>query len=184
MKNIAVFCASSEKVDQKYLDTATSLGNEIAKHKQTLLYGGGSVGLMGRVADAVLAHDGSIIGVIPEFMKEREWNHPKVKDMRVTQTMAERKCIFWEIADAMVTLPGGIGTFEELIEGISLIKLERIHIPMIIVNTDGYYNHLLAMFQHASESGFMHDKYENLWHVVDSAEEVLPLLERLWQQNT
>lgn len=184
MKNIAVFCASSEEVSSIYLDAATQLGKDIAKSNNTLLYGGGSIGLMGKAADATLANNGNVIGVIPHFMMEREWNHPKVKDMRITDTMAERKAMFWKMADAMVTLPGGIGTLEELIEGISLIKLDRISCPMVIVNIDGYFDPILSMFAKAHQEKFMHDRYEDLWHVVSNAEEVIPLLNRLWQQNT
>lgn len=184
MANISVFCASSFKVDRKYLDAAKKLGKLIVEAEHTLVYGGGSVGLMGAIADEVIDQRGEIIGVIPEFMKAVEWDHKSVEDMRTTKDMATRKQMFWDLSHGLVALPGGVGTIEEIVEAISLLRLDRITMPMIIVNVDGYFDPFIQMLNRCVDEKFMNEEDRSLWQVVSTVEEVIPTLQKLWLANT
>lgn len=184
MKKVSVFCASSSRVDVKYLNAAKELGHIFCQEDITLVYGGGSAGLMGAIADAMLDHHGEIIGVIPEFMKEVEWDHKRVEDMRTTESMAVRKQTFWDLSDGLVALPGGVGTIEEVVEAISLLRLKRMTMPMIIVNIDGYFDPFIEMLNRCVNEKFMNEIDRSLWQVVDTVSEVVPLLNKIWQQNT
>ena len=132
--NIAVFCASSSKVNTTYFQAAEELGINLSKDNVSVYYGGGKAGLMGKLADTILQHKGTITGVIPEFMVEQGWNHPDVKQV-VVPDMHERKKYLTKIADALIALPGGVGTMEELLEVITLKQLGKVLVPIIIVNT-------------------------------------------------
>lgn len=184
MPKVSVFCASSSKVDVKYLNSAKELGHIFCDEDITLVYGGGSVGLMGAIADAMLDRGGEIIGVIPEFMKAVEWDHKRVEDMRTTESMATRKQTFWDLSDGLIALPGGVGTIEEVVEAISLLRLKRMSMPMIIVNIDGYFDPFIAMLNRCVDEKFMNESDRSLWQVADSVSEVVPLLQKLWRQNT
>lgn len=173
MKKICVYCASSSKVNSYYVETARKLGKILAENNLELVYGGGSVGLMGVLADSVLENGGRVTGVIPRFMVEVEWQHNGLTDLILTETMHERKEKMAELADAVVALPGGCGTLEELLEIITWKQLGIHSLPIVIVNVNGYYNNLLAQFQQAADELFMRPEHLQMWNVANSAEEVL-----------
>ena len=184
MPKVSVFCASSSRVDAKYLNSATELGHIFCEEEITLVYGGGSAGLMGAIADSMLDKGGEVIGVIPEFMKEVEWDHKSVEDMRTTESMATRKQTFWDLSDGLVALPGGVGTIEEVVEAISLLRLKRMTMPMIIVNLDGYFDPFIEMLNRCINEKFMNQADRTLWQVTATVADVVPLLKRLWKENT
>lgn len=173
IKKVCVYCASSSKVNSQYVETARKLGKILAENKLELVYGGGSVGLMGVLADSVLENGGRVTGVIPRFMVEVEWQHNGLTELVLTETMHERKEKMAELADAVVALPGGCGTMEELLEMITWKQLGIHTQPIVIVNVNGYYNHLLAQFQQAADELFMRPQHLDMWSVVTDADEVL-----------
>lgn len=170
---ICVYCASSAKIDKAYFDAAERLADAFAKAGVEVVYGGGAAGLMGALADMMLKHGGKIKGILPKFMVDVEWEHKGVSDMVLTETMHERKARFLEDVDALVALPGGCGTLEELLEAITLKRLGQFTKPIIILNTKGYYNPLLEMFEKAVNENFMKDIHLEMWKVVNEPEEVL-----------
>ncbi|MGV8016813.1 MAG: TIGR00730 family Rossman fold protein [Ignavibacteria bacterium] len=170
---ICVFCASSAKIDKVYFDAAERLAAAFAKAGVEVVYGGGAAGLMGVLADTMLKHGGKIKGILPKFMVDVEWEHKGVSDMIMTDTMHERKARFLENIDALVALPGGCGTLEELLEAITLKRLGQFTKPIVILNTKGYYNPLLEMFEKAVKENFMKDIHLDMWKVVTEPEEVL-----------
>ncbi|MGB0370105.1 MAG: TIGR00730 family Rossman fold protein [Opitutales bacterium] len=174
---VTVYMASSNDVDEKYFHVAKELGAKIAQSGMRLVYGGGSKGLMGAVADAVLESGGEVTGVIPTFMKEREWAHHGLTEMIEVDTMHERKTAMVAQCDAIIALPGGCGTFEELLEAITWRRLELIHKPILIFNQDGYYDPLIALMDRAIEDGFMRPEFSEFWHIVDNADEALKYIE-------
>ena len=173
MKNICVYCASSSKIDSKYVDSAKKFGHLLAENSMQLVYGGGSVGLMGILADSVLEKGGKVTGIIPQFMVEAEWHHEGLTELVLTETMHERKEKMASMSDAAVALPGGCGTLEELLEVITWKQLGIYKNPIIIVNVDGYYNHLLAQFRQAADELFMRPQHLDMWTVVETADQVI-----------
>ncbi len=170
---ICVYCASSARIDKVYFNAAERLAAAFAKAGVEVVYGGGAAGLMGVLADTMLKHGGKIKGILPKFMVDVEWEHKGVSDMIMTDTMHERKARFLEDVDALVALPGGCGTLEELLEAITLKRLGQFTKPIIILNTKGYYNPLLEMFEKAVKENFMKDIHLDMWMVVNEPEEVL-----------
>lgn len=170
---VCVFCASSTRVSAEYTHAAQTLANILVNNGFGIRYGGGSVGLMGAIADTVLSRGGLITGIIPEFMVEREWQHPLVTNMMVVETMAERKKLLIEGVAAIVTLPGSTGTLEELIEVISLKKLGQIDTPIIIINTKGFFNPLLEMLRRMVDEQFMPASDLTLYTVIDHPEQII-----------
>lgn len=173
MQNICVYCASSSKIDSKYVETAKKLGSLLADNKMQLVYGGGSVGLMGVLADSVLENRGNVIGIIPKFMVEAEWQHNGLTELILTESMHERKEKMASLSNAAVALPGGYGTLEELLEVITWKQLGIYKNPIIIVNVDGYYDHLLAQFRQAADELFIRPQHLEMWTVVNTAEEAI-----------
>jgi len=184
-KNVTVFCASSPKVDLSYYKEAELLAEELVKDGYGIIYGGGAVGLMGKLANKALELNGKVKGVIPYFMVEVEWEHKGVKDMVHVEDMAERKKKLIEDSTAIVVLAGGIGTLEELFEVLSLKKLGQIRHDIILVNTNGYFNPLIKMLESMIDEHFMREEHRALWHVVDSAVDVCTALKQLpkWSDN-
>ena len=176
IKSIAVYCASSNKVRTSYMEAAEKLGEIFAEHGIRLVYGDGGIGLMAAVAKGVLDAGGEAIGVIPRFMVEQAWNNPRSTQTIVTETMHERKAIICEIADAMVALPGGIGTFEELLECLTWKQLGLHNNPVVILNTDGYYDRLLTCLDYMVDEQMMRPIHKEMFVVVSSPEEVLPAI--------
>ena len=170
-KQACIYCASSPLVDKKYFTAAEQITQILIEESFTIIYGGGSQGLMGAVADKALELEGKIIGVIPGFMKEVEWDHPDVKPMIITKDMAERKTRLLSGTDLVITLPGGCGTLEEIAEAISLKKLSQITMPIIIFNQDGFYDHLIKQFDTFIEHKFIGDNHKDLFIVVNEISE-------------
>ena len=167
-RRACVYCASSDKVDDAYLLAADELAEVLVGHGVEVVYGGGAKGLMGRLADGVIARKGRIVGVIPQFMKAVEWDHPHVTQMHIVPDMHTRKRMFLENIDAVIALPGGCGTFEELLEAITWKRLGLITAPIVIVNTNGYYDPLITMLERSVEEKFMRPEHAFMWSVVDT----------------
>lgn len=152
---VCVYCGASSGSNDAYMDAARQLGTELAKADIRLVYGGGSTGLMGAVADAVLAAGGKVTGIIPQFLADREVMHKQVTKLIVTDDMHERKRKMFEHADAFVALPGGIGTLEELIEMLTWAQLGQHQKPVLLANVDGFWEHLSALLDHMRQNGFI-----------------------------
>lgn len=177
IKRICVFCGSSSGNQEIYAVKARELGQSMADKSIGLVYGAGGIGLMGTVADAALKARGEVIGIIPYALATKERAHPAA-NMRVVNTMHERKAMMADLSDAFIALPGGFGTFEELLETITWGQLGIHQKPIGLLNVAGYYDPLLAMIDRGVNEGFILPRYRNLM-VADS--EVEPLLEKLFQ---
>ena len=176
IKTIAVYCASSNRVRQSFIDAAENLGEIFASHNIRLVYGDGGIGLMAAIAKGSLDAGGEVLGVIPRFMVEQGWNNPRSTETIVTETMHERKATICKVSDAMVALPGGIGTFEELLECLTWKQLGLHNNPIVILNTDGYYDRLLSCIDLMVEEQMMRPIHKNMYVVVSTPEEVLPAI--------
>ncbi len=168
-----------------FLKSAETLGSILAKNGKTVVYGGGGSGLMGRLADGVLKSGGSIVGIIPNFMQELEWAHTKLTELRLVSTMHERKLMMMQESDGIVALPGGSGTFEELLEAITWKRLGLITSPIVIANLNNYYAPMIEMLEKSVEEKFMRPEHLQMWSVVNSIEEILPALENAapWSED-
>ncbi len=155
LRSICVYCGSNEGAGPDYVAAAERLGRGLAKAGIRLVYGGGSVGLMGVLARTVLRNGGAVTGIIPQFLKDREVMLKEVPELIVTADMHERKRIMFERADAFVALPGGIGTLEEVVEMATWAQLEQHRRPILIVNINGFWDSLVALFQRMTEDGFL-----------------------------
>ena len=186
IKSIAVYCASSNKVRASFVDAAERLGELIAADGRRLVYGDGGIGLMAAVARGALKAGGEVVGVIPQFMVDQGWNNADSTQTIVTQTMHERKATICNISDAMVALPGGIGTFEELLECLTWKQLGLHHNPVVILNTDCYYDKLLACIDLMVDEQMMRPIHKEMFVVVNTPEEVLPAIMNApeWDPNT
>ena len=171
---VCVYCASSEKCDRAYHDAAERLGALLAESGCTIVYGGGAVGLMGSLANGALARSGKVIGIIPRFMRDVEWQHPGIADLQVVEDMRERKHRLLTGSDAVVALPGGCGTLEELFEAITLKRLGLYFSPIVLLNTRGFYTPLQRFLQHVIGERFMNPEHAAMWSLVDRPEDVLP----------
>lgn len=180
---VCIFAASSSRIDSEYGVIAARLGAMLAGEGIDVVFGGGGIGLMGKLADAVLENGGRITGVIPAFMKEEGWGHDRLTEMIITADMNERKKKMFSMADAVVALPGGVGTLEELTEAITLKQLSLFDGPILVLNTLGYYNALLEFIDHMIDSNFMRFEHKGIWEVVSTPEEVLDALKRKERGN-
>lgn len=169
---ICVYAASSAQVAPHYLHAAHELGQAIAADGHCLVYGGGSQGLMGAVADGALARGGEVIGILPRFMADLEWGHPGVA-LELVEDMRERKHKLLTNSDAVVALPGGCGTLEELFEAITLKRLGIYFNPILLLNTQNFYAPLQTFMQQVIEQRFMNAEHLAMWSLVDSVDEVL-----------
>lgn len=176
-RRVSVFCASSAKVNSSYLKAASKLGQVLAEAGIAANYGGGAIGLMGSLADSMLSAGGSIRGIIPRFMVEQGWNHRELKDMLVVVDMHERKKRLAENIDAIIALPGGVGTLEELLEMITLKQLGQVLVPIIILNTNNFYDPFLELLERMVDEKFMREIHRDIWTVVDQPEEVLKAID-------
>jgi len=174
---VCVYCAASNHLAEGYFAAARELGAGIARRGWSLIYGGGSVGLMGAVAAAVRGGGGKVTGIIPEALLDRERADLQADELIVTTTLRERKQMMDNHADAFVALPGGFGTLEEVLEIMTLRQLAYHDKPIVIVNVGGYFDPLLSMFERIFTSGFAHSRYRNMYRVVSSSEEALTTLE-------
>ena len=171
---ICVYCASSEQCDRIYHDAATALGRALAEAGCTIVYGGGAVGLMGSLANGALAAGGDVIGIIPRFMTEVEWQHPGLARLEVVEDMRERKHRLLTGSDGVIALPGGCGTLEELFEAITLKRLGLYLSPIVLVNVNDFYAPLQAFMQQVVAEHFMNDEHLQMWSLVNSVAEALP----------
>ena len=175
--NVCVFCASSANIDERYLADARELGNLLAQGGWRCVNGGGAVGLMGAVTDGTLDAGGEVTGVIPKFMVDNGWCYDRLMDVVVTADMHQRKQMMSGMADAVIALPGGVGTLEELLETLTWRQLGLVKVPIIILNTLGYYDPLLAMLRHAIDEGFMKPSHGQLWQVAATPADAVALLD-------
>ena len=176
IKNICVYSASSTIIDPIYFEAAEELGKILAQKHINLINGAGCLGLMCRISDAALAAGGTVTGVIPRFMVEQGWHHKGLTRLIETESMHERKQLMADLSDGVIALPGGCGTLEELLEIITWKQLGLYLKPIVILNTNGFYNPLLEMLQQAISQNFMRKEHGNIWHVAQTPEEAVNLL--------
>ena len=172
MKKICVFAGSSSGADPGHMELARQLGAMAAARGVGVVYGGGRIGLMGALADGATAEGGHVHGVIPQFLETLEIAHQGVTKLTVTETMQQRKTTMYEDSDAFIALPGGYGTMEELLEIITHRQLKLHNKPILIFNSNGYWENLVAAFRSASGEGFIRPPHLELFQVVDSLDEL------------
>lgn len=176
LSSICVYCGSSAGDDPIYAESAERLGTAMGEAGLGLVYGGGAIGLMGITARSVMAAGGHVIGIIPQFLKEREVMLETAHELVVTEDMHERKRIMFERADAFVALPGGIGTLEELVEMMTWAQLGQHRKPVLIANINGFWDPLIALLRHMADAGFIRNGFEVSYLVANTAEEIVPKL--------
>jgi hypothetical protein len=176
IKTVCVYCGSGPGTNPLFIEAAIALGKALAENDIRLVYGGGSVGLMGAVAKSTLDHGGAVTGIIPEFLATRERLNPAVTEVIVTSTMHERKQVMFERADAFVALPGGIGTLEELVEQMTWAQLGHHQKPIIILDIGGFWAPLIELFHHMKSLGFIHSEHRFKYTVTDDVSDLLRLL--------
>lgn len=177
-RSITVFCASNHDLPQVYFDAARTLGELIARRKWTLVYGGGSAGLMGAVADAAHRGGGTIIGIIPHRLVEEERANHHCTELIVVDDMRQRKALLDSRCDAFITLPGGIGTLEELFEMLVGRYLGYHDKPIVLVNVNGFFDPLVTLLEHGIEQGFIRPRTRELLQVVETPAEAMECLDR------
>jgi len=175
---VCVFASSSSRINSEFDAVAAELGSLLAKSGIDVVFGGGGIGLMGKLADAVLQNGGKITGVIPSFMRDEGWGHHGLSDMIVTVDMGERKKKMFEISNAVIALPGGVGTLEELTEAITLKQLSLFDGPIIILNTLGFYDSLIDFLDNMVSENFLRSEHKGIWEVVTNPCEALAALDR------
>ena len=171
--NICVFAASSSKIDKAYLDDASRLGVLIAAEGHNIIYGGGGIGLMGALADAAMKNGAKITGVIPSFMRDNGWGHEGIDEIIITEDMGSRKKRMFEMSDAVIALPGGIGTLEELTEAITMKQLGLFRGALVILNTKSFYDHFITFLESVIGKGFMRNVHKQIWKVVKTPDEAI-----------
>ncbi len=176
MKSIAVFCGSSEGNNPIYKDQAFELGRTIAAEGMKLVYGGAKVGIMGYMADGALQNGGEVVGILPYFLQTKEVAHEGITEMIITETRHERKLKMHELSDAIITMPGGWGTMEEMFEMLTWAQLGLHEKPIGILNTNGYYDHLVALNRQMVQEGFLKEELLDMFIVSDSISDLLSLM--------
>ncbi len=176
-KSVCIYCAASSELSELYYSATRAVAEELVRGDIKIVFGGGAVGLMGELADTCLKLGGEIKGVIPQFMRAIEYDHPGVKEMIVTESMHERKAELLSGVNAVVVLPGGCGTFEELFEVLTLKKHGRLDIPVVLLNINQYFEPLIALFQHCASEKFMQDEDLDNYTVIDEPSELLKALD-------
>ena len=174
--SVCVYSASSTKIDPVYFEAAEQLGRLLAEHHIRLVNGAGSIGLMRSVADAVLSNGGEVTGVIPHFMVEQNWQHTGLTELIEVASMHERKQKMADLSDAVIALPGGCGTLEELLEVITWKQLGLYLNPVVILNVNGFYDPLLNMLGRAIDENFMRRQHGDIWKVANTPAEAIELL--------
>ncbi|MGE3599699.1 MAG: TIGR00730 family Rossman fold protein [Dehalococcoidia bacterium] len=175
-RTVCVYCASSKSCASRFHDDARDLGRILAGEGWTIVYGGGRVGSMGALADGALAAGGRVVGIIPRFMQDLEWGHGGLSELQVVDDMRMRKHRMLCDADAVVALPGGTGTFEELLEALTLKRLGLFSGPIVLVNTGGFYHHLVRLLEAAIDERFMDPRHRLMWQLVPTPAEVVAAL--------
>jgi uncharacterized protein (TIGR00730 family) len=176
MKRICVFCGSNNGANPVYLEAAGAVGAFLAASGIELVYGGGRVGLMGRVADACLENGGRVIGAIPHDLAVKEVAHQGLTELHVVDSMHERKALMADLADGFIALPGGFGTFEELCEIITWAQLGIHAKPCALLNVAGFYDHLVAMFDHSEREAFIRGEHRGLLLIESRIEKLYQLM--------
>ena len=177
VKMVTVYASSSAALKPVYYDAARRLGEVLADAGKSIIYGAGGGGLMGSMADGALGRNGKVYGVVPQFLQDLELTHPGLTDLKIVNEMRVRKQLMLEDSDAVVTLPGGSGTYEELFEALTMKRLGRWLGPIVLVNTAGFYDGLLQFLRHSIEERFMGSDHLKMWSVVDEPEQVLDAIE-------
>ena len=176
MKRIAVFCGASIGKNTIYSEQAKALGLFMANENIDLVYGGGKIGLMGILADTVMQNGGEVIGVIPEHLRHEEVEHTEVTEMRITKTMAARKIVISQLADAYIALAGGFGTLDELFEALTLGQLAIENKPVALLNTNGFYDNALKQLDVMVQEGFLKQTNRDMLLVADTVEALFSLM--------
>lgn len=174
--SVCVYCASSTKIDNVYFDAAQELGTLLGRNKIRLVNGAGNLGLMRSVSDAALAAGGEVVGVIPRFMIEQGWHHNGLTRLIEVDSMHQRKQTMAGMSDAVIALPGGIGTLEELLEIITWKQLGLYLNPIVILNINSYFDPLLEMFEKAIGQNFMRRQHGRIWEVANTVEEAVEII--------
>jgi len=177
IKTVCVYCGSGPGTSPSFVEAANALGRSFAESDIRLVYGGGSIGLMGAVATSTLDHGGKVTGIIPDFLTLRENALTRVQEMIVTPDMHERKRLMFEHSDAFVALPGGVGTLEELVEQLTWSQLGRHRKPILIANINAFWEPLIELLAHMKRSGFIHSDLTIDYQVVDRTEDIVPAIE-------
>lgn len=179
INSVCVYSASSSKIDKVYFEAAGRLGKLFAERRICLVNGAGSIGLMRSVADAVLENGGEVTGVIPRFMVEQGWHHTGLTRLVEVESMHERKQLMADLSDAVIALPGGCGTLEELLEVITWKQLGLYLNPIVILNTNDFFDPLLDQLKRAIDENFMRRQHGDIWHVAATPEEAVELVYRV-----
>ncbi len=177
IERVCIYCASSDYVNPVYLNAAYRLGEILAENSITIVYGGGAAGLMGMAANGALSRGGKVIGVIPKFMYELEWGHPALTEMKIVETMSERKELMRKDTDAAIALPGGSGTFEELFETLTMKRLGVYLSPVILLNTKNFYDPCIQLLEKAVDEKFMDERNRDMWRIVDEPSKIINAIE-------
>ncbi len=177
MKRICVFCGSNRGMRNQYIEAAQELGKVLVKRNLGLVYGGGNVGLMGIIADSVLAEGGEAIGVIPQSLVDREVAHQSLTKMHIVNSMHERKALMADLSDGFIAMPGGMGTFDEFCEILTWAQLGIHQKPCGVLNVENYFTPLLKMFDHAMDEGFLRDAHRDLMIEATKPEILLDLFD-------
>ena len=185
IKNVCVYSASSTKIAKVYFDVAEELGRLLAEKKINLINGAGCIGLMAATSDAALAAGGTVTGVIPHFMVEQGWHHTGLTQLVEVESMHQRKKTMADLSDAVIALPGGCGTLEELLEIITWKQLGLYLNPIVILNVKNYFDPLLDMLRQAVDENFMRVQHGAIWHVAQTPQEAVELIHTtpLWDAS-
>jgi len=176
MKRICVFCGSNSGIDPVYSETAEKVGKFLAEQNIELVYGGGRVGLMGKIADTVMANGGKVIGIIPKGLSDREVAHQGLTELHIVDSMHTRKALMAELSDGFIALPGGVGTFEEFCEIVTWGQLGIHTKPCALMNVGGFYDSFIAMFDHSMNQGFIRPQHRSLVLVESEIEKLYQLM--------
>ena len=176
IQSVCVYCASSSQSAPVYLDAAARMGRILAAQGITIVYGGGSLGSMGRLASAALQAGGKVIGVLPRFMDDLEWGNRALTELRIVDGMHERKRVMLELSDAAIALPGGCGTLEELFEAITWKRLGLYFGPVVLVNVNRFFDPCIELLNRCVDERFMDEKHRAMWSVAASPEAVMETL--------
>ena len=177
VRTVTVYASSSAALKPVYYEAARRLGELLATAGKSIVYGSGGGGLMGSMADGALSKNGKVFGIVPEFLQNLELTHSGLTGLKVVQEMRVRKQLMLEDSHAVITLPGGSGTYEELFEALTMKRLGQWVGPIILVNTDGFYNGLLQFLKHSIDERFMGSSHLKMWSVVDEPEQVMDAIE-------
>lgn len=184
-KTVCVYCASSSKADKIYTDAAYTLGKQLAEKEIRCVFGAGKTGLMGALAQGVKENNGEIIGIIPEFMIEEGWGNEELTQLHITPNMHLRKETMAKLSDAVIAMPGGCGTLEELMEIITWKQLGLFTGTIIILNINNYYTPLIEMLNRAIEQNFMREEHKAIWQIATTPQDAVKAIEEAteWRRD-